>query len=618
MNSVPDRLPLYYHTATKMQLRQLAGIAERKARLALLPHLPVDFDARYERQIPDSPSPTLEPLRATLDDLRGSLAPETRERHRRLALAASEGEVTLLSNTLSFRDGLDWNDGRIDDQTDLWQARLYAFEHLWKLVTGVESPDSSRKAVEAFDGWLRNWLRTVRIDEPGYLRGRWTPYCVSLRLRHWLFYLAWRSTDDRRPLDGALIRAAYKNALFLSNHVEWDVGGNHLIENGAALVVAGVAFEEREWRRQGLSVLATAAETQFLADGGHFERSPMYHIAVLVQYLTVCDLLDRSGHDVPTPVRRVARAGVAFLEDLSPPDGRIPLLNDSVHGYTLSLPACLRYAENITLGEGPMKGPTAERTGYQWLGNEAGSMLVDGGPVGPAHLPGHSHNDLLTVLLWVDGRPVLTDTGVHDYEDGEMRQYARSVRSHNTVQVGDGEPIPLGGKYLMGRRTRPETWTDASATVRLFEGRYQGHPVGVSDYTHHREVRVGDDWWVVWDRVKTDGMRRVHSRFHLHPDVTVREDDPVELDISPKSTLRAYTLGDVTLTVDERPYFPRLGERRDRSVVTLDAGEARRARFGLLLTPRSVSDVGVESTDCDALGGVHVGETTYRSPASRL
>ena len=618
MSPFPDRLSLYYHTASRMRPRQLAGIAERKARMAFLPHLPVDFDRRYERQVPDSLSPSLESLTDSLNVLCDCLSPDTRDRHRRRALAAGEGEVTLLSHTLSFPGRLDWNDRRIRDQDELWWECLFAFEPLWKLVTGVESPDAVPRTIEAFDEWVRDWARTVEIDEPNYLRGRWTPYCVSLRLRHWLFYLAWRSTADGSLPDDVLARAAYKNALFLSNHVEWDVGGNHLIENGSALVVAGVAFDEPRWRRQGLSVLEMAAKRQFLVDGGHFERSPMYHVATLVQYLTVCDLLDRTGRDIPDLVRRAARVGVAFLESLCPPDGRLPRLNDAAHGYTLPLSACLRYADRVNLGSGPAKGWGDERTGYRWLSNDAGSMLVDGGPVGPSHLPGHSHNDLLAVLLWADGRPVLTDTGVYEYEDTEERQYARSVRSHNTVQVGDGEPIPLGGKYLMGRRTRPETWTDASAAVRLFEGRYEGHPAGAPPYAHHREVRVGGDWWAVWDRVEASGPRRVRSRFHLHPDITVREEDPLELVVSGETTLQVHVLGDATTAVAERPYFPQFGERYDRPVVTLDAGDISQARFGVLLTPRSVSDISAEPSHDGSLGTLRLDGATHRSPKSRL
>lgn len=72
-------------------------------------------------------------------------------------------------------------------------------------------------------------------------------------------------------------------------------------------------------------------------------------------------------------------------------------------------------------------------TGYYWLDTDDGRLLVDGSPVGPSHTPSHSHNDMLSVLVWADGRCVLTDTGVYEYADNERRQYARSVAGHNTV-----------------------------------------------------------------------------------------------------------------------------------------------------------------------------------------
>ena len=77
----PTWLSLYYHTAWNMQPRQLVGIAARKTREALLPRLPVDFDARYERQVPASPTLTLAPVAGALRTIRESLAPETRRRH---------------------------------------------------------------------------------------------------------------------------------------------------------------------------------------------------------------------------------------------------------------------------------------------------------------------------------------------------------------------------------------------------------------------------------------------------------------------------------------------------------------------------------------------------------
>ena len=56
-----------------------------------------------------------------------------------------------------------------------------------------------------------------------------------------------------------------------------------------ALAFAGVFFEGPEaahWRKRGLVLLERERAEQVLADGGHFERSPMYHAIV------ASDLLD--------------------------------------------------------------------------------------------------------------------------------------------------------------------------------------------------------------------------------------------------------------------------------------------------------------------------------------
>lgn len=94
-------------------------------------------------------------------------------------------------------------------------------------------------------------------------------------------------------------------------------------------------------------------------------------------------------------------------------------------------------AELSGLSQRPV-GPVTQsdgggETGYYWLDTDDGRLLVDGSPVGPSHTPSHSHNDMLSVLVWADGRCVLTDTGVYEYADNERRQYARSVAGHNTV-----------------------------------------------------------------------------------------------------------------------------------------------------------------------------------------
>jgi len=591
------------YTVGQMQPRQLSGIGGRKLRELVLPRLPVSFDWWYERQIPDDPSTRLEPVRENTATLRDALGDRTREQSRARAREAADGSVTFLNRTFNVTDGngVRWDDDRFEELPLLWALKLYAFEPLTWAVEGFASGSEVPSLRSTFDDWLRDWIESVEIGRPGYLRGTWTPWAVSLRILRWSRYLAWRQAGEP---PAAFRRALYRNALFLHNHVEWDVGGNHLIENGAALLVAGLVFEEASWITAGENILAETAETQFLDDGCHFERSPMYHILTLTRYLTACDLTERSGRPVPVPLRTTAEAGTAFLEYLEPPDGSMPLLNDSVHGQGLALADCLRYASALGFrGEDSQQAAHVKTdprlsSGYHWLRTDAGSLLVDGGAVGPPHLPGHSHSDTLSVLLWLGEQPVVTDTGTFRYADDSHRLYARGVRGHNTVQVGDTEPIALGGKYLMGPRPDPTTRA-VDGTVSLFEGRYDAAPFRGPSYSHHRAVYAGSHWWLVRDTVSGHEGERVRSRLHLHPetDASMQPGGEIELAFGESQTAVVHPVDGTRASITAGWYFPQFGVADSRDVLECHAERsgADPVTLGYLITDEDPDSVAVET-----------------------
>lgn len=147
-------------------------------------------------------------------------------------------------------------------------------------------------------------------------------------------------------------------------------------------------------------------------------------------------------------------------------------------------------------------------------------MLIDVGDVGPPHLPAHSHNDHLSLLLWIGGKQVLADTGVYDYGGNERRQYSRSVRSHNTVQYADAEPIPIGGSYLMGRRTAVDVLERGTSGV---EAKYSRDTTVGPRYEHRRKVFATGSGWKVVDSVQSDETDSYTVRYHFHPSIDVCE-----------------------------------------------------------------------------------------------
>jgi len=612
LQALPTAARLYGHTLTRLEPVQVLGMAERTTRDSVLTRLPFDLDRRYNAAIPQRLSVAPNPMKEDLDLLRAELSEATVQAFQRRCRQAADGDLTFLNRTVQLDSPAhpDWFDDRFDDYPLLWPLKLYSFEPVQWLTLGFNTPQSAPDGVvEVFDQWVRDWTESVEIGRPGYLRNAWTPWAVSLRIQALARYLAWRTGGSQdsvsEGLTAALAREIYRSSLFLANHVEDDVGGNHLVENGLALLTAGLLFPEcdKSWVSRGLSILGRSGATQFLSDGGHYERSPMYHSIVTTRYVTACSMLAASDHTVPTWLTAMTKQAVAYLRYLCPPDERIPLCNDAVFGQAFPLADCLAYADAVGFGPDgrPVRphSPTRGETGYYWLNTDHGRLLVDGGPVGPPHLPGHSHNDMLSVLLWVNEQRVLTDTGVYDYGSNERRQYARSIAGHNTVQVGDREPIEIGGKYLMGARTEPTVQYE-EADPTLFKGKYETATRAPASYRHDRTILAAENWWLVRDTLQgpdTETDPSV-SHLHFHPNMavtvgetgTVRathraatDDDPPLLSVHPLG------VDDVRTTTTE--YFPEFGVARERQTVELRSDpEPGTTALGYLLVPGTTDD----------------------------
>ena len=141
---------------------------------------------------------------------------------------------------------------------------------------------------------LQRW---VNENPPGHGNG-WEPYPTSLRIVNWI---KWSLTFATKPggvpavLPPACLQSLAVQARWLSSRLEHHLLGNHLFANAKALVYAGAFFvgpEADRWRHLGLRLLARELDEQILPDGGHFERSPMYH-AILLE--DVLDLINLAG-----------------------------------------------------------------------------------------------------------------------------------------------------------------------------------------------------------------------------------------------------------------------------------------------------------------------------------
>ena len=289
----------------------------------------------------------------------------------------------------------------------------------------------------------------------------WEPYPVSLRLMAWLplFYGRWAGKLDADPsFRSALWLELRRMACWLEQNLETHLMANHLFENAAALALFGACFSSADADRASAlakSLLQEQLEEQFLEDGGHFERSPMYHSRLLY---CLALLLNSGDSSLVNLCSKVAVRAGRWLEKMIHADGNIALFNDAAMWIYPPPKKILNWLDQI-LGMNQSRFVGSELlpdSGYFTCNNDAGdSFFMDVGEIGPTYQPGHAHADFLAVELSLSGKRFIVDGGVFDYEHSAERAWCRSVEAHSTVFIKGEEPLELWGAFRVGRRGSP-------------------------------------------------------------------------------------------------------------------------------------------------------------------
>ena len=475
--------------------------------------------------------------------------------------APAGDQPAVLSGVLTFQNlpvtvGFppDWNRTGLPRH---WLYHLHYHEFLWTLPF--------ERAREAALHWMAH-------HPPGPHRIGWEPYPTSLRLANWcaLFLRRHRGRTLADPrFRDALWASVRLQARHLMRNLEWRLLGNHLLENAAALALAGSSFTHPDagrWLATGRGLLSRELPEQLLADGGHVERSPMYQCRVLYSLL----LLRAAG----TPALRelagpyVVPAAEA-LAALTHPDGGIALLNDSAFGVYPPPRTLLRAAGAEPARDGPF---ALAETGYHGARTAGGDYVVcDAGPLGPDYQPGHGHADLFSFELSLGGVRVIVDSGVSTYEAGPMRDYCRSTRAHNTVEVDGCDSAETWAAFRVGRRCRPRDVVRTPVGEGFdLSARHDGYRHLPGRPTHGRTFR----WRArgsqgsrgsleIADRIDAARPVRAVARLHFHPDCRLGDHAGETCAVSfPGGRARLSWSGWETVAEDESWYCPAFGVER--------------------------------------------------------
>jgi uncharacterized heparinase superfamily protein len=528
-----------------------------------------------------------------------------------------------------IRSAADWNEPQADA---LWLYNLHYFDDL--CADGAEARCAWHEAL------IARWI----AENPVGQGCGWDPYPTSLRVVNWVkwalaggavnvargtWIVARGSNNEQRTTNNeqrityheprTTIQSLAVQARYFAPRVEWHLLGNHLLANAKALVFAGCFFEgeeAQEWLRKGLKILGAQLGEQVLADGGHFERSPMYHAVVLEDLLDLINLSHSYPGVMPEKLvdaLRIAAANMLrWAGVMMHPDGGIAFFNDAAFGVAANFVELSRYAERLGLlsvtkdkepnssflpashareSESSSALTRLAESGYIRMQRGDVVVIFDAAPVGPDYLPGHAHADTLSFELSHGVQRVICNSGTSRYGRGPMRQWERSTAAHNTVEIDGENSSEVWDGFRVARRAYPVglSVSDGSSgainprpTIDDGVGRGFSAPQGSlrvacahDGYArlrgrpmHRRTIELSEDAVRWTDEVTGEGAHRVVGRIPLHPSVRAERLSEAAWRLAlPLGESLVLTAAGVALDQERGRYSPEFGITMERQVL---------------------------------------------------
>ena len=395
--------------------------------------------------------------------------------------------------------------------------------------------------------------------------------------RAWSWLWAYHLTAGALDADFHLtwLRSFYDHGRFLARHLEHYASPyNHLIGEASALYALGVCFPEfdeaERWRRQGRAVLENRLPTQFYADGGSAEQSTFYHHATTGFYLLASILGRRNGEEFSRNVSTAIERALEFSMWLTEPDGTTPEIGGADDGKPIRLEhlpfwdfrpylaigavlfdradfkaVATRFHEDALwlLGPAgmeafaargaeqpqattvvlPASGYATSRSGWTPdadylcfdIGEQAAGMRTDAVPNSM-----HGHADALSVVVSLNGRRVLVDSGLYAYNcGGEWEAHFRETAAHNTARIDRRDQARHLGSMAWSHSYRVSVEAQcAGETDGWVTASHDGYARGPLGVVHRRTVwRRPLGYVLVLDEFTGSGPHDIEVNYQFAP-----------------------------------------------------------------------------------------------------
>lgn len=458
--------------------------------------------------------------------------------------------------------------GETGDLQDGWNSLAYS--KLW-LYNLHYQDDLNASGVDHLDPLGRSLVEAWIAANPPLQGNGWEPYCLSLRIVNWV---KWLSRQPASTINPVWLASLVAQADALEQQLEFHILGNHLFANAKALVFVGAYLGGKagdRWLKLGLQLLDQEITEQFLADGAHYELSPMYHATLLWD---LCDLLtlQQTSRLPELEAKAISwqqrvQKGFDWLYGMIHPDQEIAFFNDAATGIAPTLVELKAYAEPLGVHV-PTKRAVTQLHAHLYAASgyavmdwpQQHRLLADVAEVGPDYQPGHAHADTLSCELSLFGQRVLVNSGISQYGEDKERQRQRSTAAHNTLEIDGQNSSEVWAGFRVARRARPidVELKNTLEQISLTAG-HTGYRRLPGKVTHHRYWLAQPNSLTIEDEVSGEyGEAIVY--WHFHPSVKVEVQNLHQINLTlPKGQQASMQISGAEVLLLNTTWHPRFG-----------------------------------------------------------
>lgn len=402
----------------------------------------------------------------------------------------------FINQEVEFPNGINWNYER---NGKLWLYNLNYFDFI------------NQKNLSDFE--ILSLINSFNSNYNEINSGK-EPYPTSLRVTNLVKLIA---NHNNGLIRNNAINILRRDIPVVISNLEYHLSGNHLLENAFALYFAAHVFStDDKLVRLAKQLLKDELTEQILNDGGHYERSYMYHQVIYARLLESISLSIFNKTQWNMAFKEflvdIAIKMSNWMNTISDHGQTFIRFNDSIEGISPDYYKIQYLAQLLNIKSDDKN--RLDESGYEIWHLDNFFMIMNIGEITAKHQPGHAHADTLSFILNFDKKPLIVDPGISTYENNSVRHLQRSTSYHNTIEVNDINNNEVWSSFRVGKKARTKILKNTQEEVEVSNNGYKSLNI-----THVRKWMKSENQINIIDRLIGCSNCASFAFFHFHPSI---------------------------------------------------------------------------------------------------